>query len=477
MKQVRIGSGAGYAGDRIEPAVDLIRRGTLDYIIFECLAERTISIAQKKKRENPDLGYNDLFEDRFDAILDAWKVRPVKVITNMGAANPEAAAKKCGEMAAKKGINNIKIAWILGDDIGDRLDQYMDDTVIETKGPLKDIHAEFLSANGYIGASGIVAALKEGADIVITGRVADPSLVVGPLAYEFGWAFDQYEKLGKATLVGHLLECAGQVTGGYFADPGYKDVPQLWNLGFPIAIVDESGDAVITKLNQTGGMVTEETVREQMLYEIQDPANYFTPDVIADFSHIQAIQDGKDRVRVCGASGKAPNGFYKTSVGYHDCYIGEGQISYGGTNALRRAELAREILEHRFEIIGLEYSELRFDYIGVNSLYKDRISREMGGYEKAGETTADHTVSLNPSENSWGKLPTEVRLRVAARCATLKQAEKVGNEVEALYTNGPSGGGGAVKAVKDIISIASILIPAEDFSISVHMLRSGEELK
>ena len=206
MKQVRIGSGAGYAGDRIEPAVDLIRRGNLDYIIFECLAERTISIAQKKKRENPDLGYNDLFEDRFDAILDAWKVRPVKVITNMGAANPEAAAKKCGEMAAKKGMNNIKIAWILGDDISDRLDQYMDDTVIETKGPLKDIHAEFLSANGYIGASGIVAALKEGADIVITGRVADPSLVVGPLAYEFGWAFDQYEKLGKATLVGHLLE-------------------------------------------------------------------------------------------------------------------------------------------------------------------------------------------------------------------------------------------------------------------------------
>ena len=451
MKQIRIGSGAGYAGDRIEPAIDLIRRGELDYIIFECLAERTISIAQKKKRENPNLGYNDLLEDRFDAILDAWKEHPVKVITNMGAANPKAAAEKCRQMAREKGIQKLSIAWVSGDDLGDRLGEYLGNAVMETGRPLGEIHGEVLSANGYIGAQGIVEALTQGADIVITGRVADPSLVVGPLAYEFGWSWEDYHHLGKATLVGHLLECAGQVTGGYFADPGYKDVPQLWDLGFPIAIVEESGDATITKLEGTGGMVTEDTVKEQMLYEIQDPASYFTPDVIADFSAIQAQQVGKDQVRVSGATGREPNGFFKTSVGYHDCYIGEGQISYGGSNALAKAELAKEVLEHRFARIGLEYSEIRYDFIGVNSLYRDAISEH-----------------LQPQ----GALPAEVRLRVAARCADWKQAQKGGNEVEALYTNGPSGGGGAVKAVKDIISIASILIPREDFSIGVHFVEA-----
>ncbi|MGI6256177.1 MAG: acyclic terpene utilization AtuA family protein [Acutalibacter sp.] len=449
MKQIRIGSGAGYAGDRIEPAIDLIHRGNLDYIIFECLAERTISIAQKKKRENPSLGYNDLLEDRLDAILDAWKDRPVKVITNMGAANPKSAAEKCRQMARDKGISGLSIAWVSGDDVGDRLGEYMEYSVMETGRPLKDIHGEVLSANGYIGAQGIVDALSQGADIVITGRVADPALVVGPLAYEFGWSFEDYDHLGKATLVGHLLECAGQVTGGYFADPGYKDVPELWNLGFPIAIVEESGDAVITKLEGTGGLVTEDTVKEQMLYEIQDPASYFTPDVTADFSHIRAEQDGPDRVKVSGATGRKPNGFFKTSVGYHDCYIGEGQISYGGSNALARAQLAKEVLEHRFALIGLEYSEIRYDFMGVNSLYRDQISQ--GIREEAPQ-------------------PVEVRLRVAARCADLKQAQKVGNEVEALYTNGPCGGGGAVKAVKDIISIASILIPREDFPIGVHFV-------
>ena len=293
----------------------------------------------------------------------------------------------------------------------------------------------------------VLDSLKNGADIVITGRVADPSLSLGPLVYEFGWSMDDYEKLGKGTWVGHLLECAGQVTGGYFADPGYKDVPELWNLGFPIIEVDENGDGVVSKLSNTGGIVTTETVKEQSLYEIQDPENYFTPDVIADFSKITVKQIGENEVKIENASGKVPNGYYKTSVGYHDCYISEGQISYGGSNALAKAKLAREILEHRFEMIGLKAEEVRFDYIGVNSLYKDSISNEMGQYT-----------------------PNEVRLRVAARVKTKAEAELIGNEVEALYTNGPSGGGGAVKTIKDIVSIASILIPSDHFHITVGYL-------
>jgi len=444
MKTVRIGSGAGYAGDRIEPAIDLIEKGNLDYIIFECLAERTISLAQKAKMEDPKKGYNVLFEYRFDRILEALKEHHVKVITNMGAANPYHAALKCQEMAKDKGLKNLKIAYVEGDDVSSKLNDYQDYVTIETKKPLSAIDGEVLSANGYIGCSGIVEALKNDADIVITGRVADPSLSLGPLVYEFGWSMDDYEKLGKGTWVGHLLECAGQVTGGYFADPGYKDVPELWNLGFPIIEVDENGDGVVSKLPNTGGIVTTETVKEQSLYEIQDPENYFTPDVIADFSKITVKQIGENEVRIENASGKAPNGYFKTSVGYHDCYIGEGQISYGGSNALAKAKLAREVLEHRFEMIGLKAEEVRFDYIGVNSLYKDSISNEMGQY-----------------------IPNEVRLRVAARVKTKEEAKLVGNEVEALYTNGPSGGGGAVKTIKDIVSIASILIPNDHFHITV----------
>lgn len=447
MKKIRIGSGAGYGGDRIEPAIELIERGNLDYIIFECLAERTISLAQKAKQKDPELGYNDLFEYRFDKILDALKNHKVKVITNMGAANPESAAKLCSVMATEKGLKNVKIAYVKGDDIGDRLEKYLNYQVLETGGRLSDIQGEILSANGYIGIKGIVDALRTGADIIITGRVADPSLSLAPLCHEFGWSMDEYEKLGKGTWIGHLLECAGQVTGGYFADPGYKDVPELWNLGFPIIEVDENGDGIVTKLPGTGGMVTRETVQEQTLYEIQDPENYFTPDVIADFSKVRIEQAGKDRVRIYGASGKAPTGKYKTSVGYHDCYIGEGQISYGGGNALARAQLAKEILEKRFEQIGLVYEEIRYDFIGLNSLYGDLISKQ-----------------LNTGISS------EVRLRVAARVKTIEEAKLVGNEVEALYTNGPSGGGGASKNIKDIVSIASIFIPVEDFEISVGYL-------
>ncbi len=462
MKTIRIGSGAGYGGDRIEPAIDLIMRGELDYIIFECLAERTVSIAQKRRRENPNLGYNDLFDYRFTRILDALaqlraegKAAP-RVVTNMGAANPAAAAAHCREMASERGLSGLRIACVTGDDKTDELDRYLDFVTIETGAPLSAIDGEILSANGYIGCAGIVSALEAGADIVITGRVADPSLALGPLVHEFGWAMDDYERLGRGTWVGHLLECAGQVTGGYFADPGFKDVPDLWNLGFPIIEVDENGNGLVTKLPSTGGIVSEATVQEQSLYEIQDPENYFTPDVIADFSQICIEQDGEDRVRIHGAGGKAPNGFYKTSVGYHDCFIGEGQISYGGLNALPKAELARKIIEKRFELIGLEAEETRFDYIGVNSLFGNKISDAIRGDSDCSTCTA----------------PTEVRLRVAARTKTAETAREVGREVEALYTNGPSGGGGATASVRDIVSIASILIPSDHFHVDVKLLEA-----
>lgn len=446
MKTIRIGSGAGYAGDRLEPALTLMEKGNLDYIIFECLAERTIAIGQEQKLKNPNKGYNELLEYRMDQVLPLVKEKSVKVITNMGSANPEAAAEVIREIALKKGITGLKIAAVLGDDISDRIQQYMDYDVLELNTKLKAIENKIISANAYIGVEGIIEALKKGADIIVTGRVADPSLVLAPIMYEFDVKEDDYDRIGKGIMTGHLLECAGQITGGYFADPGLKDVPELWNLGFPIAEISEDGEVVITKVEGTGGQVTTATCKEQLIYEIHDPAAYITPDGVADYTNITMEQIGKDRVLIKGATGKPKTDTLKVSIGYQDCFIGEGEISYGGSNAYEKARLGAEIVVKRLGSTGVKYDELRVDYIGVNSLYREHISNGM------------FTV---PPKN------TEVRLRVSGRTATKAEAVKIANEVEALYTNGPAGGGGATKSAKEIVSIASIFIPRSHIKIKV----------
>ncbi|SNT20519.1 Protein of unknown function [Anaerovirgula multivorans] len=447
MKKIRIGSGAGYAGDRLEPALELMEKGNLDYIIFECLAERTIAIAQEQKIKNPDKGYNGLLEYRMDKVLPLCVEKRVKVITNMGAANPQAAAAVIKRMAEEKGIERLKIASVLGDDIYGDIEKYMDYDVLELETKLENIKDQIVSANVYIGADGVVEALTNGADIVVTGRIADPALVLAPIMHEFGWTSEEYDKIGKGIMIGHLLECAGQITGGYFADPGYKDVSELWKLGFPIAEIDENGEVVITKVEGSGGRVTTQTCKEQLIYEIHDPAAYVTPDGIADYSNITMKEIAPDRVEVKGAVGREKPDTLKVSIGYRDCYIGEGEMSYGGSGAYERAKLAGEIVKKRLEYTGVNIEELRIDYIGINSLYKDQISDAMFENRSACK---------------------EVRLRVSGRTAERSDAVKIGNEVEALYTNGPAGGGGATQGVKEIISIASIFVPREDIKIEVN---------
>jgi len=444
MKKIRIGSGAGYAGDRLEPALELIEKGDIDYLSFECLAERTIAIAQQEKLKDPDKGYNGLLEYRMDKVLPlAWD-KKVKVITNMGAANPVAGAEVIAKIAKAKGIKGIKIAAVLGDDVLDKMDKYRDVKVWETGEPLGKLDGEIISANAYLGAEGIVEALKDGADVVITGRVADPSIFMAPLVYEFGWSFNDYQLLGKGTLVGHLLECGGQATGGYYAEPGKKDVPMVARLGFPIAEVAEDGNFVITKVEDAGGMVTRHTLTEQLIYEIHDPANYLTPDVNADFSKVEFTEIGKDIVKVSGASGKEKTDSFKVSIGYKDCFIGEGEISYGGPGAYERGMLAADIVRERLEIRGISVDEIKYDLIGVNGLYWN----DKRNYMK----------------------PEEVRLRVAARTKDKSIASIIGDEVETLYTNGPAGGGGSTKMVSEIISVASVIIPKEEVHYEVKML-------
>lgn len=444
MHKIRIGSGAGYGGDRLEPALELMEKGNLDYIIFECLAERTIAIAQEQKLKNPDKGYNGLLEYRMEKVLSLCVEKKVKVITNMGAANPEAAARTVKKMAEAQGIKGLKIAAVLGDDISSKIDEYTEYNVLELDQSLKHLENKIISANVYLGTEGIMEALKNDADIIITGRVADPALTLAPIMYEFGWSSEDYDLIGKGIMIGHLLECAGQITGGYYADPGYKDVPDVWNIGFPIAEISEDGEVVITKVEGSGGIITTGTCKEQLIYEIHNPSAYVTPDGIADYTNVTMSQIDKNKVLIKGAVGRAKPDTLKVSIGYKDCFIGEGEISYGGSGAYERAKLAGEIVKKRLEYTGVEIEELRIDYIGVNSMYKDHISNHMLG------------------DKSYCK---EVRLRVSGRTKERKEAEKIANEVETLYTNGPAGGGGAIKAVKEIVSIASIFIPREDINI------------
>lgn len=441
MKTLRIGCGAGYSGDRIEPALELAEHGELDYLVFECLAERTIALAQQARMKDPALGYDPLLEARMLAVLKPCADRGIRIITNMGAANPLAAAAKTRQIAVSLGLGHLKIAAITGDDVLEQLRQgdYLDDT----GEPVAALGSRLLSANAYLGAQPLVEALAQGADIVITGRIADPALVLAPAIHAFGWAMDDWQRLGQGTLAGHLLECAGQVCGGYFADPGVKDVPNLARLGFPLAVIGEDGSVEITKVAGSGGYVTRATCTEQLLYEIHDPAAYHTPDVVADFSAVTMTECAPDRVSLHGASGHPCSGMLKVSIGYIDSYIGEGQISYAGPGALARARLAQAIVAERFALTGVALTEVRYDLIGVNALHGDRDGRD------------------DPE-------PREVRLRVIGRTDSLQQAIRIGNEVETLYTCGPAGGGGATRSAREVIAIRSTLLPAAQVSATIH---------
>lgn len=441
MKKIRIGSGAGYAGDRLEPALELMEKGNLDYIGFECLAERTIAIAQQQKLLNPEKGYNGLLEYRMEKVLPLAYKNKIKVITNMGAANPQSAVNVICKMAEEMGLKGLKVAGVFGDDVFDKLNSYKNVNVWETGKPLVELDGEVISANVYMGIDGIVKALESGADIIITGRVSDPALFLAPLVYEFGWDINNYDLMGKGTLIGHLLECGGQVTGGYYAEPGKKDVERPWDLGFPIIEASENGEFNVGKVDGSGGLVTKDTCTEQMLYEIHNPKEYFTPDCVADFSNVTFENVGKDVVEVRGATGKEKTDTLKVSLGYKDCFIGEGQISYGGPNCFERAKLAAEIVEKRLALTNVNYDELKIDFIGINSIYKN-------------------------SDREYN-IPEEIRVRIAARTKEKHDAVQIGNEVETLYTNGPAGGGGATKSVSEIVSVASILIPRSDVEAKV----------
>lgn len=432
--KVRIGCGAGFSGDRLEPAVILANEGALDYLVLECLAERTTALAQKRKAADPGQGYDPLLERRITLLLPAIKRNNVRLVTNMGAANPIAAADKIIAIAQKLGIS-VKVAAVTGDDV---LAHFTGaEIAMETGKPISN-SGELLSVNAYLGADAILPALQSGADIIITGRVADPSLFVAPLAHEFGWALNDADTIGKATVTGHLLECAGQITGGYFADPVKKPVDNMASLGHPFADVYADGSAAIGKVEGTGGNITLATAKEQLLYEVINPHEYFTPDVIADFTTVNLRQSATNVIEVTGGGGKTKPQTLKVSIGYKAGFIGEGEITYAGSHALERAQLAGQIINQR---LATSFPDLRIDYIG-------------------------HT-SVHPPQLSVNGQPYEVRLRVAAKAASAGEAAIIGEEVEALYTNGPAGGGGVRKYTNEVLGILSALIDRDKIQAGV----------
>lgn len=434
-----IGCAAGFGGDRDDaagPVVEtLLAGGTPAVLIFEMLAERTLAQAQLARRANPQAGYAPLMERAVAPILAQCVRHGIPIVSNFGAANPRAAAQRLHEIAQIQAIPDLRIAVVEGDDLSDADSQAL---LRPYLAPAFAAH-EVVSANVYLGGAAIAEALHMGAQVVVTGRVADPALAVGPALAHFGWAADDWERLARATIAGHLLECGAQVTGGYFADPGYKDVPDLDNVGFPIVELADDGEFVITKAANTGGLVDSRTVKEQLLYEIHDPAAYLTPDVIADISESAVVEIGPNRVRVTGVRGHPRSATLKAMLCFEGGWLGEGEISYAGPNAAARARLAGEILQRR---LGDQLA-LRIDLIGVVSVFAADREQQWA----------------NPNASPVR----DVRLRVAAAHQERRLIEVLLHEVTALYTCGPAGGGGIRTTLTPRLHSTACYVPRELF--------------
>ena len=434
----RVGNASGFSGDRVDaaaPVVDtLIEWGGPSALFFETLGERTVALAQLEKRKNPQRGYEPMLERLLEPILIKCLRHGIPIIGNFGAANPPAAAQLIAQLAERLGHPQARIAVVHGDDVEDLdLDAH---EVYEADAGLEMGAGQLIAANAYLNAQPIVEALRAGAQVVVTGRTGDPSLTLAPLIHHFNWSLTDWQRLAVGATAGHLLECGAQITGGYFYDPGYKDIPDPAQIGFPIAEVHQDASLYITKALRTGGLVSPETVKEQLLYEIHDPANYITPDVTLDFSQVTVETAGENRVRVLGIRGKPAPKTVKVTACFEGGWLGEGEISYAGPNAVARARKAAEVLHQRVALRKLPV-QMRIDLIGVASVHDND-----GGH-------LWHTSSA---------MPPDVRVRLAASAASQDDAEQAAREVLALYCCGPAGGGGVRWRTTQRIRTQSYLI-------------------
>ena len=438
-KQIRIASGQGFWGDLPSAPVDQVRKGPIDYLVMDYLAEVTMSIMQKQRRKDPSLGYARDLVQLMEEILPDCVSKSVKVITNGGGVNPESCAEAILEAAKRRNIRSLAVGVVLGDDILSRIDELQAQGIelknMETDEPLAGVRDRLESANVYFGASPIVEALRQGADIVVTGRTTDTGLTLAPMIHEFGWAADDWDRLAAGTVAGHILECGGQASGGnYSAD--WQSVPDLAHIGFPIAEASPDGSIVITKHQGTGGLVTLESVKEQLVYEIGDPTRYITPDCIADFTSIRLEHEGPERVRMSGVRGSPATPTYKVSMSYRDGYTAVGTLTYSWPSALAKAQRADEILRARLADLTLPFEEIRTEFLGYSSSHGP---------------LAEALPEVN-----------EVVLRVGVRSKDRCAVERFGQELIPLVLTGPpsvTGFAGGRPKPSDVITYWPALIP------------------
>ncbi|MGE3802840.1 MAG: acyclic terpene utilization AtuA family protein [Candidatus Kapaibacterium sp.] len=413
-ERIRIASGQGFWGDLLSAPKDQVTNGPVDYLVMDYLAEVTMSIMQKQKLRNPALGYARDLVTTIDEILPTLAEKNIKMITNGGGVNLEACRDAILEVARKHGIP-LKLGIVTGDNILDDIDELMaaggEMKNMESGEELSLVRDRLLSANIYLGAAPVVAALRAGAQIVITGRTTDTGLTLAPMIYEFGWDMNDWDKMAAGTIAGHIIECGAQASGGNFMGD-WRAVPNMANVGFPIIEATPSGEFWVTKHEGTGGMVSRGTVAEQCLYEIGDPKEYITPDVIADFTTINLEDEGNDRVRVYGIKGRENTPFYKVSMSYSDGYSAFATLGYAWPEALDKAKAADEILRQRLSNLGLEFDEVLTEYIGYNACH--------GPLSEA----------ANPD-------PQEVMLRVGVRGQDREAVERFGKEIAPLILTGP----------------------------------------
>ncbi len=440
MKEpIRIASGQGFWGDLLTAPKMQVTKGPVDYLVIDYLAEVTMSIMQKQKKRDPSLGYaKDLVPLIADILPDCID-RNVKIITNGGGVNPQACAEAILASARELGIKGLKIGVVTGDDILERMDEFRSQGIefrnMETGEDVGVIADKISSANVYFGAFPIVDALQQGADIVITGRTTDTGLTLAPMIYEYGWKEGDWDKLAAGTIAGHIMECGGQATGGNFS-ADWKSVPELENIGFPITEAYADGSIVITKHEGTGGLVTQQTVKEQLLYEIGDPGNYITPETIADFTTVQLSDDGPDRVKMTGVKGKPCTDTYKVSMSYADGYTAVSTLTYTWPDAFEKAKAADTILRKRLENLGLKFEEIRTEFVGVNACH-------------------GHLVSMPDHIN-------EVVLRFGVRGKDFKMVERFGKEIAPLILTGPpsvTGFAGGRPKPSEVIAFWPALMP------------------
>lgn len=433
-EKIRIASGQGFWGDLPDAPVKQVKQGQVDYLVMDYLAEVTMSIMQKQRMRNEQYGYARDFVDVIEAVLDDVQHNGVRVISNAGGVNPSACKDAILEIARQKGATGLKIAVVDGDDILPGIDQLIERGHLlknmETGESITTVKDDLLSANVYFGSRPIVEALENGADIVITGRVTDTGLTLAPMIHEFGWSFDDYDMMATGTIAGHIIECGGQVSGGNFTD--WETVDDLVNIGFPIIEAYPDGSFYVTKHEGTGGLVSEMTVKEQLLYEIGNPAEYITPDCIADFTSLTVQQQGKDRVKVSGIKGRPETDTYKISASYIDGYKLTSSLVYSWPDAVKKARFAGEMLLKRAENLGIIFRDTNIELVGLNACNED-------------ESVFENDLSdMN-----------EVEMRISVYGDSREDLNRFGKEIAPLILTGPSGvtgfAGGRPKA-SDVVA-------------------------